>query len=78
MTTRPGYTGPKRGLADEADHWREYDRQQREAAARLACAWDHHGEQSPLAAAREIAAGIVYAITAICLVTVILAFGFLS
>ena len=72
MTTRP------QDIEEEAAHWREYDRQQREAAARTACAWDHAEEQSPLRAAREIAAGIVYAITAICTVVVILAFGFLS
>ena len=72
MTTRP------QDLEEEAQHWREYDRQQREAAARMAGAWDHADEQSPLSTAREIAAGIVYGITAICLVAVILAFGFLS
>ena len=65
-------------IEEEARHWCEYERQQREAAARLACAWDHADEQSPLAAARDAVAGIVYAITAIGLVVVILAFGFLS
>jgi hypothetical protein len=72
MTTRP------QDIEEEAQHWREYDRQQREAAARTAGAWDHADEPFTLRSAREIAASIVYAITAIGLVVVILAFGFLS
>ena len=71
MTTRP------QDLQDEADHWLDYQRQQAEAARRCGV-WDHASEQSPLAAARDIAAGLVYAIAAVCTVIVILGFGFLS
>ena len=69
MTTRP------QDLRDESDHWRDYQRQQADAARRTV-AWDHADERAPERTWPALLGAIAYTAVAALLAVVIVAFGF--
>lgn len=67
----------RQDIDEEADHWRQYERQQQEAAARIAGTWDHAGEAPP-ATWRALLAAIAYAAAAVSATLLIVGYGFLA
>ena len=65
----------KQDAADEAAHWREYQRQQEEAARRCG-AWDHADEATRTWP--ELLAAAAYTAVAVLFVVAIVAWGYAS
>ena len=62
-------------LDEETQHWRDYQRQQADAARRAGI-WDHAEDRSPARTWPQVLGALAYSAVAGVLVFVILAFGF--